>query len=97
MKILITESQLKHIIEPTSDCIGINDKNGNEICKGYIIKHNDNEFLIKWSKSQRQWVARAKSKSWRDTDWIRRLSKYIEIIGNIYEDDVLFNEWEKYL
>ena len=73
--------------------IGIKDKNGNDIFVGSVISHNNNLYLIKWSDSQKQFVARAeplkgKKKSWRDTEWIERLSyKYIEIVGTVLFDE----------
>jgi len=78
--------------------IGVKDKSGNDIFEGCVIKHNDSLYLIKWSKNQKQYVARkAEGMNWRDFNWIKNLGdKYIEIVGNIHFDEKYFNMW-KYL
>lgn len=80
-----------------SKCIGLLDKNGNEICEGYIIKHNNTLYVIKWSNSLKKYVARAEGKSWRDMDWLKNTSNYIEIVDNIHFNQDLFNRFKKYI
>lgn len=74
--------------------IGITDANGNDIFVGAVIKHNDNLFLIKWSDTQKGFVARkepfkGQMASWRDIKWIENLAKknYIKIVGTILFDE----------
>ena len=80
--------------------IGVKDKNGNEIFVGSFIKHNNILYLIKWSDSQKQYVARAlplegQTKSWRDLEWIKNLSdKYIEMVGTILFDETMRKMFE---
>ena len=80
--------------------IGVKDKNGNEIFVGSVIKHNNNLYLIKWSDSQKQHIARAlplkgQTKSWRDLEWIKNLSdKYIEMVGTILFDETMRKMFE---
>ena len=87
------QNPLGAVMHRAGEDIGIKDKNGNDIFVGAVIKHNNNLYLIKWSDKQKQFVARAEpikgqTKSWRDTDWIKRLSnKYIEMVGTILFDE----------
>lgn len=73
--------------------IGARDANGNEIFVGAVIKHNENLYLIKWSKEQNQFVARkeplkGQKASWRDLHWIKKLSeKYLTMVGTVLFDD----------
>ena len=73
--------------------IGLKDTNGNDIFIGSVIKHNENLYVIKWSKSQKGIVARSeplagKKANWRDFNWIKNLSdKYITIVGTVLFDD----------
>ena len=73
--------------------IGLKDTNGNDIFIGAVIKHNENMYVIKWSKSQKGIVARSepmagKKASWRDFNWIKNLSdKYITMVGTVLFDD----------
>lgn len=67
--------------------IGIKDKNNKEIYEGHIIKHNENIFKVKWSRNRLGWVLRtSKGMNWRDGKWMHNVRKYIEIIGDIYEN-----------
>ena len=88
-------------MEKGGQLIGIKDKNGNEIFVGAVIKHNDNLYVIKWYKIQKQFVARkeplkGQTMSWRDSKWIERLSdKYIEIVGAVlFDDEVMKNKFK---
>jgi hypothetical protein len=80
--------------------IGIKDKNGNDVFVGSVIKHNNKLYLIKWSDTQKQFVARAEPMkgqmmSWRPYTWIQNLSdKYIEMVGTILFDDDMKKRFE---
>lgn len=73
--------------------IGITDANGNDIFVGSVIEHNGNLFVIKYSETRKEIVARAEpiegqKKSWRDLNWIKSLSnKYIKMVGTILFDE----------
>ena len=78
-----------------SASLGVFDSNNNEISEGCVIKHNNNLFLIKYSKNQKQWVARAsEGMNWRDFDWIKRVSKYCKIVANIHFDKWVLERWQ---
>ena len=73
--------------------IGVKDVNGNDIFIGSVINHNDNLYLVKYSKKQKEIVARKEirkdkigSASWRDLDWIKRVAPYIKIEGTVLFD-----------
>ena len=80
--------------------IGIKDANGNDIFVGSVIEFNKELFLIKWSDSQNQFVARkeplkGQKMSWRDMKWIEKLSdKYIKMVGTILFDETMRKRFE---
>ena len=77
---------------------GLKDKNGKEIYDGDTIQHNNNLYVIKFSERRCGWVARLikQEANWRDGDWLRGCGKYIEIIGNIYENpELCLSEFDK--
>lgn len=84
-------------IQFTEECIimqatGLKDKNNIEILEGDILTHNKNTFFVRMSKNQHVLLLRDTnkiSKSWRDLIWCANVCKYIEIIGNIYENPEL--------
>lgn len=82
------------------ESIGVNDKNGNDIFVGSVIRHNSNLYLIKWSDTQKQYVARMEPtfgsrRNWRDYKWIVNLAdKYIEIVGTILFDEAMRSRFE---
>lgn len=91
----ITEGKLP--INSVIGCasLGVFDLNNNEISEGYVIKHNNNLFLIRFSKNQKQWVARAsEGMNWRDFNWIKNVSKYCEIVANIHFDKWVWERWQ---
>ena len=76
--------------------LGIMDKNGNEICEGFVIRHNENLFLMRMSPNRKEWVARSSNnKSWRDLNWVRKLAnKHLEIVGNIHFSAEIYERWK---
>ena len=73
--------------------IGVKDANGNDIFIGCVINHNDNLYLVKYSKKQKEIVAikeirkdKIGSASWHDLDWIKRVAHYIKIEGTVLFD-----------
>lgn len=85
-------SEIK-ILDKAGELIGLKDSNGNDIFIGAVIQHNENLYLIKWSRNRKEIVARAEplkgqEASWRKINWIKNLSdKYIKMVGT-----VLFND-----
>jgi len=66
--------------------IGIKDKHGGDICEGNYIKHNQNIFRVKWSKNRHEWVLRVDgTTNWRGFDWIKHVSKYLEIVDKPFD------------
>lgn len=91
----ITEGKLPMDIVIGCASVGVFDKNETEIKEGNIIKHNDNLFLIRFSKSQKQWVARAsEGMNWREYDWLKRVGKYCEIVAYIHSDAWVWERWQ---
>jgi len=78
--------------------IGVSDKNNTEIKEGNIIRHNNNLFLIRFSKSQKQWVGRAsEDMNWREYDWLKKVGKYCEIVADIHSDVWAQERWQRFL
>lgn len=95
LKRQITEGKLP--IDSVIGCasVGVFDKNKNEIKEGNVIKHNDNLFIIKFSKNQKQWVGRASDgMNWREYDWLKRVGKYCEVIADIHSDAWVWERWQ---
>ena len=83
------------------ELISIKDANGNDIFIGSVINHNDTLFLIRFSKNKKEIIARkefSKDKigqsSWRDFDWIKRVSPYIKIVGTVLFDKEMAKKFE---
>ncbi len=79
-------------MDKKGELIGVKDANGNDIFIGSVISHNDNLYVIKWSESRKGVVARKEplkgnAMSWRELDWINRVSKYIKMVGTVLFDD----------
>lgn len=69
------------------ELVGAKDANGNDIFIGCVINHNENLYMIKYSKKQKNIVARKEnSASWRDLDWICRVAPYVKIEGTVLFD-----------
>ena len=75
---------------------GITDKNGKKIFEGDIIKHNNTHFVVEFSANHlgficidRKHKARGGFANWRDGNWMKNVSSYIQIIGNIHDNPEL--------
>ena len=66
--------------------IGLTDKNGNDICQGYVIKHNDNEFLILWSHRLNEFIGQTTTKNMRYFNQLKNIAPHSVIITNILFD-----------
>lgn len=70
---------------------GLKDKHGKEIYDSDLLKHNDKIFRVLWDEQRAQWACKQVSSrmNWRDGEWINNVRKYIEKVGNIYENPEL--------
>lgn len=80
----IPVKQLIQYIEPK-------DKNEKEICEGDILQHNKNKYIVKYSKNQFVLLLKeiGSDTNWRSLEWCNNVSKYIEIIGNVFDNPEL--------
>lgn len=74
---------------------GLKDKNGKEIYEGDIIKYDTIDFitynLVKWGKVEFSFLKKQLDGTIHRTTY-QGLSKYGEVIGNIYENPTLWEE-----
>lgn len=82
--------------ETVSQFTGLTDKNGNKIFEGDIIKHNNTHFVVEFSANHlgficidRKHKTRGGFANWRDGNWMKNVSSYIQIIGNIHDNPEL--------
>ena len=73
---------------------GLLDKNGKEIFEGDILRHNNSLYYVKFSSNQFVLLLKqvGSKTNWRSLEWCNNVKKYIEIIGNIYENPELLKE-----
>ena len=75
---------------------GLTDKNGKRVFEGDIIKHNNTHFVVEFSSNHlgficidRKHKTRGGFANWRDGNWMKNVSSYIQIIGNIHDNPEL--------
>lgn len=80
--------------------IGLKDKNGIDIYKGDILKHNQNIYIVWWTENMGICLIHKKhfspdkksiltTDNRQDFNFIWSTQKYIEVIGNIYQNPEL--------
>ena len=86
-------------IETVGRFIGVTEKNNKELYEGDIIKHNGTLFRVKWSVTQLGFVCvdwKHKTHggwfNWRSGEWMVRVRKYIELVGNIHANPELLEK-----
>jgi hypothetical protein len=59
-----------------------------------IIKHNQTRYIITWSKEMVCYICvdpdnktRSGLTNWRDLQWLNNVKKYVNVIGNIHENN----------
>lgn len=94
----IREENLNEYICDTdtlSQYTGLKDKNGKEIYEGDIIRYDTIDFitynLVKWGKVEFSFLKKQLDGTIHRTTY-QGLSKYGEVIGNIYENPTLWEE-----
>lgn len=86
-------------------CLWIKDSNGVELSCGFVFKHNNNEYLIKYHKKRKEYIAVRLKRSesglinWRDESWIKRVAKYCFVTGYVMDpkNQPLINRCKEYL
>jgi len=85
--------------ETVGQFIGATDKNNKDLYEGDIIKHNGTLFRVKWSVTQLGFVCvdwKHKTHggwfNWRSGEWMVRVRKYIELVGNIHANPELLEK-----
>jgi|ERR1035437_6406726 hypothetical protein len=101
-KVLSEQENTPMVGRMKSDYINIKDSNGNDIFVGSVIEHSGNLYVIKHSENQKRIVARkeplnGQTASWRDMDWIERVSPYIKMVGTVLFDDAMYQRFKHVL
>lgn len=98
---LSINDEIKELIDngnPFMQFIGLQDKKGKDIYQDDILKIGEKSFVnmvVKWDSNSLRW-----SKMYLDIDsyyqpFIEEESKYIEVVGNLYENPELLNDKSK--
>lgn len=76
---------------------GLKDKNGQEIFEGDIVDYKGRKAVVKWHGSYASFIYRFLDElQERVSEWYPLFLAYyhFEIIGNIYENKELFEDWK---
>lgn len=80
--------------ETVGQFTGLTDKNGQKIFEGDIVEHNGTRFTVEFAKSHHGFICVNKKQrtrggfpNWRDGYWMWRVDKYLQVVGNIHDDD----------
>ena len=89
------EEVVKYEVDPKTvrQFVAPNSKSGRAIFEGDIVEHNSTLYVVEYSKTQSGFICidrkhrtRGGYPNWRDGQWLNNVSKYLQVVGNIYDN-----------